>query len=353
MKHQRLFAGLIFITLVALTSTASASSPIDKEAALGQSFDVLVQNAQQAFEDGDYDAAIEYLIIAKYQQPEPALLLNIARSYEKLGDCRRQLAYYRTFLDDPPDDDALIERAERAIADSADDCEDFDEEMTGRLSFDSTPQLATVYIDGESYGTTPTDAAGLEPGVHTVRLERDGYMDYTTHLDVNPAASNLEFSIELQQREDDQPDAAAPTEEPLLDDEAAAEADDDDEPDDSFQLNPVALGMLGGGVASLATGAALDIFVIPGIDDRRSDAREQGDDDRVDELTQQRETAAIAALSGYIVGGLLTVSSLAWIGYDYYHHRERQQQESPPQFGWQITGQFHRDGGGIMIFGRF
>lgn len=332
-----------FITLVTVLLVAApgfAESPIDKQAAMDQPFDELISEAQQAFENGDYEAAVEYLIVAKAQKPEPALLLNIARSYEMLGDCRRQLAYYQTFLDDPPGNDNLISRAESALQQASGDCDDYNDELSGRLSFDTSPPLATVYINGESYGATPTEAAGLSPGTHTLRFSMDGYQDHIARLQIEPGDSNIHIDAELQPLPDDTAEPVADLDQPPTVDPA--------EPTD-FELEPIAVGLIGGGLVALSYGAIVDLWVLPQLTQIRDDATDAGEHDRASDMTQLRADIAVTSAAGFIIGGLLTAGGLAWIGYDYYHYDQQRQQQAH----WQLTPRVDTDGAGLFLSGQF
>jgi len=335
-----------------VATTASAESPIDKEAALDMSFEALIDNAQSAFNDGDYRAAIEYQIVAERSESDPRLLLNIARSYEELDDCQSELAYYEAFLDNPSEDPALVDRAQSALDEKADDCEGYHDELGGRVFFESHPQLADVYIDDEPIGLTPTEAIGMSPGTYSVRLERDGYKPYTTELEISPDAERLDIRANLEEDdESDDDDAVADADES----EPTAETDPVDEPpsvdDASFELNPIALGLIGGGVAAAATGAVFDVLLIPSIDDERSEASAAGDDSRVQELTEQRQNYATGAVAGYVVGAILGVAGGAWLGYDYYQHTSDGNDDNP--LSWRLTPRFDHLGGGLWMEGRF
>jgi hypothetical protein len=52
--------------------------------------------------------------------------------------------------------------------------------LGGALQISSTPSGATIYIDGMSQGTTPATISGLSAGSHTVKLTKNGYVDYST-----------------------------------------------------------------------------------------------------------------------------------------------------------------------------
>ncbi len=49
----------------------------------------------------------------------------------------------------------------------------------GSLNIESTPNLATIYIDGKEVGKTPKSISQLLIGQHEIKLTQDGYADYT------------------------------------------------------------------------------------------------------------------------------------------------------------------------------
>jgi serine/threonine-protein kinase len=55
---------------------------------------------------------------------------------------------------------------------------------TGSLIVDSRPAGATVTIDGAIAGTTPLTVAALASGPHAVRIERRGYQQWSTTVDI-------------------------------------------------------------------------------------------------------------------------------------------------------------------------
>ena len=61
---------------------------------------------------------------------------------------------------------------------------------TGWIYISSSPGGATVFIDGNNVGQTPTSGAlkpnGVMAGAHSVKLQMNGYNDYTTSVNVIP-----------------------------------------------------------------------------------------------------------------------------------------------------------------------
>jgi len=57
---------------------------------------------------------------------------------------------------------------------------------TGTLSVNSTPTVATVYLDGVELGITPITVTGVSGGFHQLRVARQGYEDYSTRVAIWP-----------------------------------------------------------------------------------------------------------------------------------------------------------------------
>lgn len=70
---------------------------------------------------------------------------------------------------------------------------------TGSVNVDSRPKGARVTIDGRATGTTPLSAAGLKPGVHSVRVELAGYKTITTTVTIK-AGETARLAVTLEQR---------------------------------------------------------------------------------------------------------------------------------------------------------
>ncbi len=338
-RRTHLFlAGSLGLLITLLSFSAAADSPIDKEAALDSDFDSLVTKAQQAYQSDDFQAAAEYLKVAYFLDPEPRLLINIARSYNQMGHCELSLAYYQAFLDNPPDDDGLIAMVGENIEEESQDCAAYDPDLSGRITLHSRPPLAQVYLDGELLDLTPTETVGLEAGTYELRFELDGYETHEEVIEVSPS-ERVDVVAELREPEPE-PEEPEPT------------VTEDDLP--SFSLNPGAVTLGGLGVASLVTSGIFNFILIPGVDDDREAAADDGDFDRVDELTDKRSTYSGVTIATGITAAALIGGAAAWIGYDYYRYSsERDAVQREIDLAWQITPQFDRHTRGISIFRRF
>ena len=62
---------------------------------------------------------------------------------------------------------------------------------TGSLVIRSTPEGATVYLNGESRGVTPLTLINIPPGTHRILLTHPGYSDYQEVVQVSAGAQSM------------------------------------------------------------------------------------------------------------------------------------------------------------------
>lgn len=58
--------------------------------------------------------------------------------------------------------------------------------QTGMISAKSNPQAANVYLDGKLITITNNSLAGIEPGKHSLRIVKNGYVDWAKDIEVFP-----------------------------------------------------------------------------------------------------------------------------------------------------------------------
>ncbi len=59
--------------------------------------------------------------------------------------------------------------------------------LFGELQVTSAPKEALILLDGKQIGTTPQNIQEVEPGEHTIVLQKKGFKDYSTSVTVEPA----------------------------------------------------------------------------------------------------------------------------------------------------------------------
>jgi hypothetical protein len=62
--------------------------------------------------------------------------------------------------------------------------------VPGPLVVESRPPGAKVFVDGRLVGTTPTSLAGLAAGEHAVRLEHEGYRNWSSSIRIDGSEPN-------------------------------------------------------------------------------------------------------------------------------------------------------------------
>ena len=64
------------------------------------------------------------------------------------------------------------------------------------LMIDSDPEGATVFINGKNKGGTPYAEANLSPGIYSLRIVKEGYLEYSTEIEVFKGKTS-EYSFPL------------------------------------------------------------------------------------------------------------------------------------------------------------
>lgn len=62
-----------------------------------------------------------------------------------------------------------------------------DEKLAATLVITSNVRGAEVFLNDESFGTTPLDRGGLKPGNYKVEVKKDGFIPWTVELEFGPA----------------------------------------------------------------------------------------------------------------------------------------------------------------------
>ena len=73
----------------------------------------------------------------------------------------------------------------------------FEHTQGSGLVIRSSPSGARVYIDGRQWGTTPLRLRDFWPGIYSVRIEKEGYVDYLVMANV-VNGSTMYISVDLQ-----------------------------------------------------------------------------------------------------------------------------------------------------------
>lgn len=306
MLHYRLLIACIVAASLLMPTSSSAQDGSEQVDSQTRRFNEKVAAAKEAYDQADYRTAIETLREAFRIKEDPRLLLNIARSYEKMGDCARALVYYRSYLRHPDSDDAYAGVAEKRMK-KRESCSQFSDRLAGRLTILSLPKGATVKFNDREVGKTPIELVGAMSGDHTLTLEKEGYETEKQRLRLDPAEDEL-VRVDMVEAKPEPRET-----EPVAEQEVETDSGE-------FELNPVALGIAGGGATMMIVGMIYDLAAIPATD-REREPFPRGTEE-FERLTQQRKRQATTAVVSYVIGGVMIAGGGGWILYEFSQHKE-------------------------------
>ncbi len=301
-------------------------------------FQSLIAEAKTAYDSGDFDTAVDRLLAANRVQPNSRLLLNVARSYSKAGDCVSSAAYYRAFTSA---ENAEPELVETALEESeALECDAYDPSASGRVLFTSTPAGAAVELNGEEIGTTPFEAVQLPTGSQTFTFSLEGYE--TLDLEASPQSEDtVEVSATLSE-EVTEPEP-----------EVVEEIVTPKSPEDDDTMLYVAGGIAGVGAALVVVGLIYDLSVIPATDEARDETVFGSPE--YQSLTDERASEATIATVSYIAGVVLLVGGGSWLTYMLLTDSDSEEGDRSNTINEKmgVAPQLGRDSIGLGVFGTF
>lgn len=337
-RVQNILGVLLIVVMMspgALMAQAGAADEDLSQADLG----TLIQLAREAFEAGDYDTAIRRLLLANRKEPNPRLLLNVARSYGQKGDCVRSLVYYEAYTRHPGAEESFLETAQAEL-DNADACEGYSDKLSGRLILESEPHGAEVFVNGESVGKTPREVVGYPAGRYQLRFELEGYASAEQPIELQPrrdATVSMAMKPPVEERRSDI----------LVEPNSGADSS-------TSTVNWAALGLMGAGVAALTTGIVYDLVLIPKTDDERALLNRPAQESEFQTLTDKRETQATIAVVGYVTGGVLLAGGAAWYIYDMMSaDGESKDRTIEDRLGWRVLPMVDARTTGFSLIRRF
>lgn len=179
------------------------------------------------------------------------------------------------------------------------------------LRIDGTPEGADVLIDGENAGSLPYRAP-IAPGKHDVVVREAGFAQTHQAIDVPKDDSrHLDLRIALEPSQLASPTAAAQTVE-----EPSSEAPSEATTDSTWLAAPVAMGVLGVGLATVLT-----VRIASGVNDCV-------DPDANMLCTEKRTVRAGPTVAGYALSAALLGGAITWIALGLSH--DSAPSESPP-----------------------
>lgn len=196
------------------TAASQASPALEEPAAVAKArAQLLFEKGANAYRDGHFYEAVDIFLETNRLYPDPKLSFNVGKAFEGLGNEPGALRYYREYLrrlpqaPDKKDVDAHVRQLELALG----------QKGVQQLTVLSSPEGATLKLDGQAVGVTPWTGESFA-GTHRVVLEATGYHASERVIEVDLHRAE-DFSFELRALARPQPErvnAALPRAEPKV-----------------------------------------------------------------------------------------------------------------------------------------
>ncbi len=152
---------------------------------------LLFEKGVTAYREGRFYDAVDIFIETNRLYPDPKLTYNVGKSFEGMGNQSGALRYYREYLrrlpdaPDAHDVDSHVHQLEQALS----------QKGLQQLTVLSSPDGATVKLDGQAVGVTPWTGESFA-GKHRIVLEAAGYERTETVIEIDLHRAR-DFSFEL------------------------------------------------------------------------------------------------------------------------------------------------------------
>jgi len=163
---------------------------------------LLFEKGVTAYREGRFYDAVDIFLETNRLYPDPKLSFNVGRAFEGMGNQAGALRYYREYLRRSPDAsdardvESHVHQLEQALA----------QKGLQQLTVLSSPDGATVKLDGQAVGVTPWTGESFA-GKHRIVLETAGYRRSESVIEIDPHRAR-DFNIELS-KEPEKPDTAS------------------------------------------------------------------------------------------------------------------------------------------------
>lgn len=186
------------LSVAVLSVSVALARPVCAQEEIAQQSAETAARARGAFEAGlehfsqrRFRDAIHAFLVAAQLVPSADLWFNVARAFEELGEWDSAVTYYQNYLRDrvePPDQAQVEARIEVLESRAADERAARARAPTeGTLTISSNTDGTDLELDGSSLGQTPfDDMLVLDPGLHPLNAERDGYVPWRSALTIEP-----------------------------------------------------------------------------------------------------------------------------------------------------------------------
>lgn len=297
----------------------------------------LVKDANDEFDRGEYDDALEIYQEAYDLYPDPVLLYRIGLSAEKEGDLPRAVESYEAFLEASDEDDATARRVAKKLP-------DLRAELAPVVVVTSTPEGADVFvgeIGDEPAGQTPVELQ-LASGKQQIIVRLDGYRLVRRDVELENG-ERQEVEVELEELR------KLATVDPEEQEAPAGEGSSEGE------SNIGMWGWIAGGtgVALLGTGAVFSILTASATSDVNDyDKRAPGaSPEELEDLKNQARSLYSTSIATYIVGGVFTAIGGALLAVDFLTNSDPSAAEKEAALRLRVVPT--ASGGWVGLSGRF
>ena len=313
---------LVALCALAIPTTprpgAAQSTPADLSDSQKREYLGLIQQAKEAYGDGEFRTSADLLLEAKKILYNPAIDYRIARCYEQLGELQKAITHYEAFLEKKPDS------KRRKVIES--NLERLRKRVQATLQIESRPAGATIVIEGKGeVGTTPAKLT-VEPGTYTVTLSKETYETRTEELEVTSGAQRqLDWSLT---------EASGPSDNPL--------------PPGAESSGHVPL-LIAGGVSLAASGVTTGLF-FPAVNQyQRLEAKptDTVQRDNLNKWANRADAYQITAISTGVIGAGLLTWGLVKMGQS--DKETASSRPTTPKIGVRLG----RQGAGVSVSGSF
>jgi tetratricopeptide (TPR) repeat protein len=328
-----LVIGSLVTSAAAQPATAPKKQPTQHELAMARAH---FQAAEAAKADHDYKTAATEYLLAHDLFPDPEFFFNVGEVYRLAGDEPNALTYYQKYLDLEPNGRGAA-TARTAV-----------DEL--RRSIAAQQVAAKRAADDEAKRKAAEDARRKAAEDAARRAD-----DEAKRMAAEGARRKADEDA-ARRADDEARRKAADDAKRKADQDAARRAADDEarrkQPAASPEVppaapvpvvrvwyrDPIALGLLGTGVAAIGVGTGFLLSAQSAVHDAKSATTYQGVLDATDRASQRGTVGSIATAAGIVLVG----GGVAWI----VLHRDSGEQRTVT--GWLLPG-----GGGLVVHGRF
>jgi len=194
---------------VAEPTRASVSTPTEVKPDLGEPEAVakararlLFEKGVSAYREGRFYDAVDIFLETNRLYPDPKLSFNVGKAFEGMGNAAGALRYYREYLrrspeaSDAQEIESHVRQLEQALS----------QKGVQQLTVLSSPDGATVKLDGQAVGVTPWTGESFA-GKHRIVVEAEGYQRHQSVIELDPHRAR-DFNVDLE-KSPSKPDASS------------------------------------------------------------------------------------------------------------------------------------------------